>query len=164
MGNIYDKINVDNIYEIDTTIISFHFDVNHNHFKIDCNPSFDTMILRKDHPNFINLYNKLKPGMTYNFKCSNWIFNLDNIIDITECQIFTVCDKVIGFVNIQNELNSLKHYDEIILETTIKKRLLINEIIRQNFIIGKKYKINCIKKFGDNFYSVLNFELVDLEN
>jgi hypothetical protein len=157
MGN---NISLENSYSIDTTILSFHFDINNNCFMVECNPSYGIMTLKKTHPNFIGLYNKLKIGATYNFKCSNWVFNLDEIIDITDCKVFTIWGKIVGFVNIKNEIQTLKHYDEIIFENDMKKRFLINENIKGNFIIGKKYKINSIKKFGDNFYNVVDYELI----
>lgn len=150
--------NFNNVYKIDATIMSFYFDTDDECFKIECNPSYGIMTLKRNHPNFINLYKKLKIGLTYNFICSNWLHNIDEIVDITDCLTYTTCDTVIGFLDIQHELYALKNYDEIVLKNDTKKRFLINKNIKQNITTGKQYEITCIKKFGDNFYNILDFK------
>jgi hypothetical protein len=145
---------------INATIMSFFYDVDDDCFKIECIPSFDIMTLHRTNPNFIKIYNKLKIGNTYNFTCSDWIYHSDEIVGIRECELVSIDDVVIEFLDLQNELPMLKYYDEIVLENNVEKRLLINKNTMTNIIVGTKYKIQCIKKFGDNFYSVIDFQCI----
>lgn len=158
MGNFINRYiinDITNTYNIESTIMSFSFNNNEKYYEIFCNPSYSVMILRRDHFNFIQLYNKLKIGSTYNFTCSNWPFTLDEIIDITNCEIYILNDKITGFLNIKNEINFFRNYEEVVLENNIDKRFLINLNIKQNVNIDKKYTIHYTKKFGSNFYIVL---------
>lgn len=165
MGNIINRLKdmdfeIINTYNIDTTITNFYHDINDDCFKIECNPSYDIMTLHRTNPNFIKIYGLLKVGNTYNFTCSNWIYDLDEIVAIKECEIIEIDDVVIGHLDIQHELNTLKHYDEIVLKNVIKKRLLINKNVLNEIIIGRNYKIKSIKKFGDNFYDIIDYKLI----
>ena len=148
---------LENTYDLETTITSFS--CNGDHFEIMCNPQYGEMKLRRDHPKFIELYSKLKTGSTHNFKCHNWIFNLDEIIDITDCKTHVVKDKIMGILDINNEIYILKNYNEIIT-TDIGKRLLICATMKENIVIGNMYEIKYTKKFGDNFYIVVEVNMV----
>lgn len=160
MGIINEKNSLNNNYNIDTTIKSFNFNNYYKHYEIYCDELMYPMILKRTHPNFIQLYNKLKIGTTHNFKCSNWIFSFNEIIDICDCQNHIIHDIILGFLDIQNEISTLNHYEELVTKNNITKRLLINKNIKEDININKKYKINYVKKIGDDFYVVTNLELV----
>ncbi len=162
MGNVNEKNSLNNNYSIEATIITFIFNNNTKHFEVYYNLSLDPMILKRTHINFINLYNKLKIGATYNFKCSSWIFTYNEIIDIIECAINTTTDIIVGFLEVQNENSTLNNYEEIIIQNNINKRILINKNLKQDIIIGDKYVIKYVKKFGYDFYNVLSIEINNL--
>ncbi len=159
MGNINEKNSLVNNYSVEATIITFIFNNSAKHFEIYYNLSLDPMILKRTHSNFINLYNKLKIGSTYNFKCSSWIFRYNEIIDITDCVVNTINDVIIGFLDVQNENSTLNNYEEIIIQNNINKRILINKNIKQDIIINNKYVIKYVKKFGYDFYNVTSIEI-----
>jgi hypothetical protein len=161
MGNINERNSLNNNYNIDATIKSFNYNNNSKYYEIYCDESMNSMILKRTHPNFVQLYNKLIIGTTHNFKCSNWIFTYNEIINITECQNYIISDIIMGFLEIQNEIPILTHYEELITKNNITKRLLINKNIKQNILIGEKYEICYIKKIGDDFYNVTNFKLIE---
>lgn len=148
---------LENTYDIETTIVSFS--CVDNHFEIVCNPQYGNLKLRRDHPNFVELYKKLKNGVTYNFKCSNWFFTMDEIIDIGECKVYKVNNKIKGVVDIDNECYMLKNYNELIT-SDIDKRLLISENIGKSINIHNFYEITYTKKFGGKFYIVTELKMI----
>jgi len=160
MGNINERNSLNNNYNIDATIKSFNYNNNCKYYEIYCDDLMYPMILKRTHPNFIQLYNKLKIGSTYDFKCSDWIFTYNEIINITECQNYIIYDIIMGFLDIQNEIPTLNNYEEIITKNNITKRLLINKNIKEDVIIGEKYVINYVKKIGDDFYNVTSLKLI----
>ena len=158
VASLCGEIDLQNTYTLDTTVVSFHFNTDSGYFEIQCNPSYGIMILSRNHPQFTQLYRKLKNGVTYNFTCSNWLFNLDEIEDITDCATYTIHTTVTDILNIQNEIPTFKHFEELVTTDDNSTRLLINKHMKTSVTPGLAYTIHYTKKFGDNFYMVTKLE------
>lgn len=164
-------------HSIETTIFKVH-EYNEKTIRIECNPRpfvdreayYDNCLyLKKNHPNYINLYNKLIMGASYNFifkKNDGIIFvGKPMIVDIIELQKYNICGIVRGFINIANEHKNIENHHEIIMDNKDnKKRLLICNKIMEHMIINKKYVIYYEKRFGGRFYHVTEVELCDNYN
>ena len=150
-------------YSIETTVTGISTGSN-DRFLISCNPYIDThwkLYLKKDHPNFIDFYNKLQIGKTYNFRyiTSFWEQDEQTIIDILPCNIYSIRTMVKGFLNIKTELG-INNYSEIVTNIINNKhRLLIHEDEMHGIIIGKTYMIYYTKEWKKNLYLVTKCEL-----
>ncbi len=123
--------------------------------------------LKKDNPEFLNLYHKLKPGLTYKFFLDGFL--LQNIVDIVKCSKYEIDINVWGFLNIKHENNIMvscnnRDFDkceEIFFENKTNKRFMMNVNDKKGIIVGLTYKFTYEKAFGENFYLVTDYKLID---
>jgi hypothetical protein len=159
----------DSVHKYETTVTKItEVGRQFRRFQIYCNPDNDTLNfeLRKDHPNFINLYNKLIIGNTYTFITEKEYFlgmlayvNSGKIIDILPPETHTITTLIKGFLNVKNEL-SINDYSEIVPEKINDKvRMLISNDNVEKIIIGHTYKISYVKDWRSNLYRVVDYEL-----
>jgi hypothetical protein len=134
-------------------------------FKISTTPTnnIQNLYLNKDHPNFIDLYNKLKIGDTYKFIPESYAWYTDisvkSIVDIFPCETHNVTKLIKGFLNTVAELNIGNYHEIVTNNVNNSKRLMIHIDEINNMVVGEFYKIQYIKKWKDNLYLVTNYEL-----
>ena len=156
------------IFTCETTLKYFISDK--NEFRIYCDPpinKFNRVLLKRENPNFINLYNKIKCHDTYQFK---YIFveeiltprHLCDVIllDINECPVHEIHGEVMGFLNLGNEIRPLEDYEEIIIQNNKTKRLIKKKGEFKNMNIGESYIISYVKTYSSNFYKITDIELI----
>lgn len=153
------KQNTSVIESIETTIYEItekNIDSN-RFFVINCNPNTSRHFkLSTNHPNFIELYNKIQIGFTYTivFKIipKAYYYIID---DIKEVSTHTICGTIKGFLDISKEFKQLKDYVEVVIENNDnKRRLLTNKEDNKTLIIGKKYTIKYKKTYCTNLYAI----------
>lgn len=152
---------------IETTIYNVH-EYNKKRIRIQCNPRpfinqdphyHNCLYLKKSHPNFINLYNKLIIGKSYKFIFKkNLLSSKPIIVNILELDIYNISGIVRGLINIGNEYTNMKNYHEIIMDKDNKCRILANIEMSSNIVINKKYLIHYKKGFGQTFYKAIKVE------
>jgi hypothetical protein len=153
-------------YSVETTITRVDEYLNTS-FKISSNPTFNNsnkswedknyLYLKRDHPNFIDLYNKLKENETYKF---TYIYNnnVATINDISSPDENTISGVIKGFITVGTEYVGLKNYREIIFENSNNgKRILSHVDNIKNITVNSSYTIIYVKAFAKNFYRVISF-------
>ncbi len=134
-------------------------------FKIHCNPNKDYFFyLKKEHPNFITLYNSIKIGETYKIIHENDFWSnvrIRDIIHILPCKTHKTTNIIKGFLDIKKELNMNDYHEIVTDDTNNVNRLLINDSEMENIILGQSYKIHYIKAWKSNLYKITKYELCD---
>ena len=118
--------------------------------------------LSQNHPDFINLYNKLTIGNIQNITYKSSFLKIFDpiIINIAPPLINNMCVKFKGFLDIVNEYPMLYDYKVIVTENN-NIRLVIHKNQINNIIIGKKYKIHYQKWYNHKLYKIIEFQLCD---
>ena len=166
-GHLYGLIDTDKTVKYELTVS--YIEMNEDYVRVICEPYLEWMRLYKNNPDFVNLYNKLKSGLTYKFIISEkreLLCSINEIIDIIPCSEYKIKTKVLGFLNLDNEnlllirtLNhDFKNYEQIFIGID-NKRLMINKEYTKDIVIGKEYNFTYEKAFGDKFYLVTEYEL-----
>ncbi len=137
-------------------------------FKIECDPKISgdlnakrCFYLKRAHPNFIGLYNKIKFNRTYKFTYED---NLGYAIvdDITELDTHTTSGIVNGFIDIGTEFILLDNKCEVILaKHENEQRIILRKDHIKDIVIGKTYTFTYTKNYGANLYAVKTYELCD---
>ncbi len=134
-------------------------------FKIECDPKVKSNLghfyLKRAHPNFINLYNKIKYNETYKFTYQN-ISGYAIIDDITELDTHTISGIVNGFIDIDTEFIFLNDKCEVILSKhNNEQRIILPKEHVKDIIIEKTYTFTYTKDYKANLYAVKTYELCD---
>ncbi len=150
---------------IETTITQISRN-NECRFTIQCNPNKDYhFFLRKDHPNFINLYNNIIVDGTYNIiheKYDTWgNVRVRNIIDILPCKTHKTTNTIKGFLDVKKEINMSGHHEIVTDNVNNKKRLLITDSDMSNIILGQSYTISYVKAWRGSLYLITKYEICD---
>lgn len=129
-----------------------------NKYEIYISPSssdteYPFLYLKCNHPNFINIFNKLKQKSTHKFT-----FYFLDIINIEPINQYYTCGIVLGFLDISIERSHLNGYEILIVGSNKKHRLLVDTNQMINIIIGQTYSIYYEKDFGFHFYRVIKYE------
>ncbi len=138
-------------------------------------PFRDELRLSKSNHNFVDLYNKLKIGLTYRFVIYEYVYHFYNskdlciyqILHMNDCLSYNAEILVLGILNIEMEnlyCSRLKNYEQIFFKDTENKRLMIHVNNKKNIVVGSKYTFTYEKDFGKNFYKIINYELIDQKN
>jgi len=133
---------------------------------IDCSPG-DIMIIKKDDPNYVSLYNKLEVGKTYllHYKNPKWTSyrSIPKIIGVFNPTVRAHITKINDFLDIRSEFRDLKsHPIELVLSDNIKKtRLLITKKQKKTIVLNKEYAIKYTKAFGHDLYEVLSITVTN---
>lgn len=147
-----------NIITFDSTVTNCWCD-GKNNIVIKCNPSYDgqnLLILKRSHPHFTYLYEKLKINETYTFKVKHHQFE-GHIIDIEDLQIYTFTGMINDILNL--EVEKIDHYVEL-LTNKKKIRFLMHKDLSENVVVYNTYKITYKKFWCGNRYEVLTLERV----
>ncbi len=168
MGNSqYNPVNNSNLYNKHGTIRSFESEKHMVVIMADDSDGITYYRLKKDNPDFVNLFHKLQPGLTYKFLLEG-LFK-DTIVDIVECSKCKIDIIVRGFLNLKHENNIMiscinrdfNNCEEVFFENNTNKRFMINNKDTKDIIIGSKYKFTYEKAFGSNFCLVTDYKLID---
>ncbi len=147
---------------IETTIINMYEYKLYEGISIKCNtdPKNTNIVLKKSHEKYDKLYEMLEKNKTFLFKYEIIDSTTDTywkIMDIGEPKVRRVNDSVEELRDPQGKLRDFPNtHIEIVLSENNSKRFLIKKNHNKTIIVGNSYVITCTKKFGENFYEILD--------
>ena len=133
-----------------------------DHYEIRTSPACEYMLcLYKNHPKFIELYNKLHYNTTHRVT-----YEVDarrqktRLVDIEAPRTYTVHGILKDFLDIQIENFLLEGYYQLMFEHGVMARtkILISEDAMKGMVIGNTYSVSYVKAISDDYYTVVNVQ------
>jgi hypothetical protein len=128
--------------------------------KIYVSPGFKDydpcVILDKSHPDYVNLYNRIKVGQSYNFEVVEKGFGQHlRLSKIHPLEIKKLVITVVGIVNL--EIEGIRGYQEIITDDQSSK---IRLLTKRSDILPITYNIEYRKFMGNQYYEVISLSKI----
>ncbi len=124
------------------------------------------LYLPSEHPDFINIYNRLKPGTTQRVTYSNlpdpdtkYIDWLWYIVSVEPCETRHVRAGLRGFMNISNEYRQLSGMHELVLDVNTQHRILAHKDMIKQLQPAQCYNFYYVKDYDrDDLYRLTKAE------
>lgn len=118
-------------------------------------------ILKKTHPDFDKIFNKLKIYDVYKFTYTmNWSKTESYLLNVSKPDINVLVSTVTGILNHESTRCYYKWYVLVLKESNI--RIMFEDILlRSKFKIGQKYELKYKKHSMQDYYILIEHKLIE---
>jgi hypothetical protein len=113
----------------------------------------DFLILKKDNPNFISIYNNLGRNNIYSFK-----FDHNNyVLSVDEPLVHKYVGKVLNFLDLSKQYKHLDPLHQLLLDPEMPTRVIVTDEQKTQLVCGQLYRLFYKKYRVDDLYLVIDF-------